>query len=126
MPLDRTIQPFDEGVEITVPGYRLVVPELSLSQRERLEPEILKWTAGSETSDKERLEIAYKVVQTALSRHYPEVTVEEVKDLFTARKLATALRAAVAGKEEGTERPLASDEVQANHAAPTGSKSTDA
>lgn len=125
MPFDKKIEPFDDGVEITVPGHRLVVPELSLKQREQLEERILKLPPDSGATDKDRVNISYEVVTAALRRHYPDATEDEVRELFTARKLAVAIRAAVAFRGEDG-RPLVLNGVQESPSESTGSKSTDA
>ena len=115
MPFEKQAQPMAPGVEIHLPGQMVIVPELSLGQREdheelideairrdrerkpleELEPEERRKTVREANAR------AVKLVALALSRNYPEVTHEEVRSLFTINDLVKGMRYALgAGKED--------------------------
>ncbi len=90
MPFDSVLRPFDEGVEITIPGYTLCVPELSLFQREQHETDVAALNSPSlDLTSKTNLII--KLIALGLSRHYPEVTEADVRDKFTAINMNRAI-----------------------------------
>ena len=118
MPFDKSIQPFDEGVEITVPGHKLVVPELSLFQREQHEAEIASLN-DSGVDLKTKANLIIKLIQVGLSRHYPDVTEEDIREKFTAGNIGKAIQAVVnvRGAKLGEARAAISGQ-------PTGTEST--
>ena len=119
MPFDKSIQPFDEGVEITIPGHKLVVPELSFAQREANEAEIA--TLNDKSIDlKAKTATVIKLIRIGLSRHYPDVTEEDIRDTFTAGNLGKAIQAVVnvRGAKLGEARAAIGGQ-------PTGTQSTD-
>ena len=119
MSFDNQITPHDEGLTITVPGHVLVVPELSLHQRETHEKDIA--ALNDPASDiKTRTDIIIKLIKVGLSRHYPDVTEDDVREKFTAININRAASAVlgVRGFQKG-------EALAAEGGQPTGTKSTD-
>jgi hypothetical protein len=92
MSFENPTRPFDEGVEITVPGYTLVVPELSLFQRETHETDIAALNSP-DLDLRKKTDLIIKLIALGISRHYPDVTETDVRDKFTALNINRAIRA---------------------------------
>lgn len=92
MPFDAKLTPFDEGVEITVPGFTLCIPELSLFQRETHETEIAALNSP-DLDLRAKTDLVIKLITLGLSRHYPDVSEGDVRDKFTAVNINRAIQA---------------------------------
>lgn len=104
MPFEKKLEPFEDGAVIRVPGQALVAPELSLAQLQRFQPRLAILQDASVENDA-KLDLMFEVVHAALSRHYPEVTLEEVKTLLTMSNLVKAFTSAIKFRGDAGEMP---------------------
>lgn len=84
-----------EGENIKIGGKEYVVPGLSFGQIERLSDtieEIQKAGAGGKL-DKALIRKVSEVAHAALSRNYPEISLEQVKDMLDTRNMKTVFAA---------------------------------
>lgn len=86
-----------EGTRITIGGEEYVIPALSFGQIKKLLPkiQILQSVAGSLTE--EQMNAVAEVVQTALSRNYPDMTIEKVEDILDLSNAPKIIKAILGG-----------------------------
>ena len=65
------------GIEKELGGKAYVIPPLSLGQVRRLQNQLEKWTGAV---DDKSVAVCIETVHAALSRNYPDVTVEQVEE----------------------------------------------
>jgi hypothetical protein len=118
MSFENVVRPFDEGVEITVPGHVLCVPELSLFQREQHQTDIAA-LASPTLELRDKTDLIIKLIALGLSRHYPDVTEADVRDKFTAQNINRAFQAVVNVRGAVPKAPAAESGQS------TGTKSTE-
>ena len=84
MSFENAVRPLGRGLTINVPGHTLVMPRLTLGQR-KATSELIKALSDEETPETaEAQETAVlEIVQKALARHYPNVTVDDIRDNFS-------------------------------------------
>lgn len=83
-----------DGVTIRLGGNDYVVPPLSFKQVKKLLPRLqllAKMDPISATPEQRTLVV--ELVQSALSRNYPEVTMEEVEDMLDLGNMLGVLKA---------------------------------
>lgn len=68
-----------KGTEIELGGTTYVVPPLNLAQVEYFQERLQGYTGGL---DPESIKLAGEVVFAALSRNYPDITIEQVKEVL--------------------------------------------
>jgi pyruvate carboxylase len=86
-----------DGTRITIGGKEYIVPALSFGQIRKLLPKIqvLQSTGSSLTT--EQMDAVAEVVQTALSRNYPEMTIETVEEILDLANAPTVIKAILGG-----------------------------
>lgn len=82
-----------EGETIKIRGKEYVFPGLSLGQIERFADDIEEVSKNDGTFDKKMIGTCVQIIHAALSRNYPEITVEEVKDMLDLRNMKTVFYA---------------------------------
>ena len=74
-------EPNFEGTKKNIGGDNYIIPALSLKQVKNLKPEID--LVSDSTSDQDiRFDAMSKIIFTALSRNYPDITEDQVKDML--------------------------------------------
>ncbi len=101
------------GTELKLGGQTYVVPPLTLKQIQLLEPEITALGSGTIAEQAPRI---VKIVHSALSRNYPELTAEQVADMLDLVNMSETVNAVM-----GVSGLKKAEESQAN---PTGADST--
>lgn len=84
---------FYEGEAIRIRGKEYIVPGLSLGQIERYADKIESISAGSGKLSKEMVEAVIEITHAAISRNYPEIKPEDIKDMLDMRNMKTVLEA---------------------------------
>lgn len=97
MPNDEQKNMF-EGATVIVRGKGYIIPALSFAQIESLAPAIDRL----DEADKNNLtpaimKDATSIIQAALSRNYPEVTVDDVKEMIDLRNFQQIIDAVMGG-----------------------------
>ena len=82
-----------EGVTVTLAGRDFVVPALSLKQVRTLGPQIADLQANAGDFGGKAFESGMVVIQAAMSRNYPEITVAELEDVVDLRNFARIVQA---------------------------------
>lgn len=82
-----------EGAKINMGGQEWVVPALSFGQLKRLMPKINTLSAVGADMDAGQMDAITEVVQAAMSRNYPEMTVERVADMLDMANAGQVVRA---------------------------------
>lgn len=79
------IKPKHEGKTIILDGREFVLPSLSVNQARKLWPGILDLNKGL-TVDQfpSKLDVVLNVIHAALSRNYPDLTIEQLGDMVDA------------------------------------------
>lgn len=81
-----------EGAKINMGGQDWIVPALTFGQLKRLMPKINTLSAGGDM-DASQMDAITEVVQAAMSRNYPEMTVEKVADMLDMANAGPVVRA---------------------------------
>jgi translation elongation factor EF-4 len=89
---DTADVPF-EGVPQKMGGKIWIIPALSFKQLKQLRERIAKLNVEGDDISDESIEAASLIVHAALSRNYPQLTVEEVEDLIDMRNLKAVIEA---------------------------------
>jgi hypothetical protein len=71
-----------EGVKTNMGGIEWVVPPLNIRQIRTLGPKLAELGGLSAAATAEQLDIIVEVVQRALTRNYPDVTIEQVEEML--------------------------------------------
>ncbi|MBP2638380.1 MAG: putative phage associated protein [Firmicutes bacterium] len=102
-----------EGVALKIRGREYVIPALSFGQLENLAPELERSTqAAGQTMTKEVIQDTIKIFHAAISRNYPEITIDEVKNMIDMRNMKTIMAAImgasgfVLGEGAGEQTPV--------------------
>jgi hypothetical protein len=82
-----------EGQPTIIGGREFIVPSLSVKQTRDLWPIIDGWGGPASSPDKipERYEGGVKIIYAALSRNYPELTLEELEDALSHNQFVSVL-----------------------------------
>lgn len=82
-----------EGVKVRIGNREFVMPSLSVGQAKRLWPQILKLDKEGISAEDipEKFELAVPIIHAALSRNYPQLTVEQVEDMVSISQLRQLL-----------------------------------
>lgn len=102
-----------DGEAMKIGDRTFVVPSLSVKQARTLWPEILELNKDISIENfPDKLDKALPIIHAALSRNYPDLTVEELGDLVDIRNFRPLMRA-IAGQSgvleqrKGGEQPAA-------------------
>lgn len=68
-----------KGKEIELGGKTYIVPPLNLAMVEHFQDQLINYTGGI---DPQSVRLVAEVTHAALKRNYPELTLEEVKDVL--------------------------------------------
>lgn len=82
-----------EGESIKIKGDEYIIPGLSLGQIEQFADRIAVVAAGGDKLNKEIIQTISEIIQAALSRNYPEITLEQVKDMLDMRNMRQVFEA---------------------------------
>lgn len=82
-----------DGAKIKMGDQEWIVPALSFGQLKRLMPKINKLSTVSSDMDDEQMDAITDVVQAAMSRNYPDMTVEKVADMLDMANAGQVVRA---------------------------------
>ena len=74
-----------DGVTVKMGGVGYVVPPLSFKQLKRLMPEIE--AMQKEASPIKNMETTVKITHAALSRNYPDLTLDDVEDMVDLKNI---------------------------------------
>lgn len=121
-------QPKIDGVPIKLSGVTYVVPPLNFKLLKRHKADIDAITAGAAAAgglDTETADRMVAVVHAALSRNYPDITIETVEDGLDLRNSAPIIRALL-GQSGFVEEIAAGEAAAPQSSAPqsTGTTST--
>lgn len=97
-----------DGVKINMGGTEYIVPPLSFKQLRNLLPKMALLTKMGNVPDLKHMDIVTEIVFAALSRNYPELTLELVGDLLDLGNMKLILPAII-----GTSGLVSSGEAQA-------------
>jgi len=78
------------GIEKELGGKAYVIPPLSLGQVRRLQNQLEKWTGAV---DDKSVAVCIETVHAALSRNYPDVTVEQVEEWLDLGNMVELMQA---------------------------------
>lgn len=117
------------GVQIEIGGREFTLPALNIEQLETYEEDIKKVSEaavkGVEAFAKERFAAMARVIHAALTRNYPELAIEEVRNLLDLRSVGPAFQA-VMGVSGLDQKEAPSPVGEAKAEAPTGGASAPA
>lgn len=82
-----------DGAPVKMGGKEWVVPALSFGQLRRLMPQINSLAGFVGVPSDEQIDGMGAIIHAALSRNYPEVTLEEVIDMLDLSNAANVLMA---------------------------------
>jgi hypothetical protein len=82
-----------EGVKLTLGQQDYIVPALTIKQMRALAPDLaaLKGIGGDPAP--EEIDSMLHIVQTAISRNYPDITVEQLEDVIDLNSLGIVMKA---------------------------------
>jgi hypothetical protein len=79
-----------KGKEIELGGKMYVVPPLSLSKVEYYQDQLVNFTGGL---DPKSVKLVSEVTHAAIARNYPDMTLEEVKDILDLGNMVEVFQA---------------------------------
>lgn len=82
-----------EGEKIKIRGREYIVPGLSFGQIERLADKIEQISISGNKLTKEMIQAITEITYAALSRNYPEITQDEVKEMLDTRNMQNIFEA---------------------------------
>ena len=82
-----------EGALVKMGGKEWTVPALTFKQVRTLLPKLTTIPANAVELNKEQMEIVTEVTHAAVSRNYPELTVDDVEDMLDLRNVQVILLA---------------------------------
>lgn len=98
-------EPKFEGELVKLGDREFVVPSLSVNQARRLWPEILDLNKGVTLADfPKKLDAALPIILAALSRNYPDITIEQLGDLVDVRNFPRLMKI-IAGQSGMSPKP---------------------
>lgn len=80
-----------EGESIRIGGREYIVPGLSLGQVEQMADRIETLSKSTDQLSKEMIQTVSEICHAALSRNYPHLTLEEIKNMLDMRNMAHVL-----------------------------------
>jgi hypothetical protein len=94
-----------EGELVKLGEREFVVPSLSVNQARKLWPEILDLNRGVSLEDfPKKLDQALPIILAALSRNYPDLTLDELGDLVDVRNFPRLMKI-IAGQSGLSPKP---------------------
>lgn len=96
MPFSNKIEPVAAGsLKLHVPGHVLYVPELPFGIWKSLEKSDIALLSSDSTDPEVRQETMFRIAHRALQVHYPDCTLQDVKDTLNLRQLRDAVSKAI-------------------------------
>lgn len=71
-----------DGATVRMGGRDWTVPPLTFRQLRRLQPQLERLARINAAATPEQIGAVSEIVQAALSRNYPDITVDEVEDML--------------------------------------------
>lgn len=98
-----------EGTIVSIGGTDYTVPPLNFSRAKKVLPLLLAMNASGDALDEAKLDAGTQLVHLALTRNYPELTIEQVEDMLDMRNFPLIVAAVMgaSGIEKGEARPAA-------------------
>jgi hypothetical protein len=122
MSLIEKKQPWAPGLEVVLPGMKVICPELNLGQREDNPDLLARWDASDK--DAKTVEaLAKETVLLALQRNYPHAEAADLRE-FTMSDLLAAARWALAGPLADKVFKTPGEVIAANGTQPTAAAPT--
>lgn len=82
-----------EGELVKLGKREFIIPSLSVRQAEKLWPDILEMQAGVTIAEfPKKLGQALPIIHAAMTRNYPDLTLDELKDLVDVRNFARLMK----------------------------------
>jgi hypothetical protein len=112
-----------DGVTMQIAGREWVIPPLNLKQLKKLGPKLNQIPAGPATvmPTEEQLGNILELIHSALSRNYPDLTLDEVEDMIDLGNMVKVIQAVMG--ISGLVSAKAGERVPGSQ--PTGVSSTD-
>lgn len=82
-----------EGVNVKIKGTEYIVPGLSLGQVEQFADKLQNLVDNGDALSKEMIQTVAEVSHAALSRNYPEMSLDMVKEMLDLRNMKEVLDA---------------------------------
>lgn len=101
MNLEDVVKPVEikvkyEGQKFFMGGQEYIIPALSVKMGKKLWPKIVALNAGITTSTlPEKYSDIIEIVHAAITRNYPDMTIDELEDLIDMTNIRRVLLAAV-------------------------------
>lgn len=99
------------GEQVKLAGREYIIPSLSVKQARILWPKIRELNKGiTMDSIPDKMAIATEIIHAALSRNYPEITLDEVEDMIDMsnfRRVVGVVTASTGLKGDPGEQPAA-------------------
>jgi hypothetical protein len=87
--------PKHEGTPISISGTEYIVPPLSFKQFKALREDVMKLNTGDVSSSEEQQGVVLRIVHAALSRNYPDLTLDQVEDMLDLGNIHEIVKAIV-------------------------------
>lgn len=82
-----------DGESVKLGNREFIVPSLSVNQARKLWPEILDLNKGVTLAEfPKKLDAALPIILAALSRNYPDITIDELGDLVDVRNFPRLMK----------------------------------
>ena len=86
-----------EGETIVIRGNEYVIPGMSFAQLEANAEDIDKIMTAKDEDMMKMLGVTSKIVHLAMGRNYPDLTLDEVKDMLDMRNMQKIIQAIMGG-----------------------------
>lgn len=86
-----------DGVIVHMGGRDWTVAPLTFKQLRRLQPQLERLAQVNAAAAPEQIAAVSEIVRTALSRNYPEITIEAIEDMLDLGNAARVINAILTG-----------------------------
>ena len=86
-----------DGAVVRMGGRDWTVPPLTFRQLRRLQPQLERLARINAAATPEQIGAVSEIVQAALSRNYPDITVDEVEDMLDLGNAGRVITAILSG-----------------------------
>lgn len=74
--------PLFEGTPLPIAGVEYIIPPLSFKQLKALKGDLVRLNTAEASSSEEQQAVVLRIVHAALSRNYPELTIEKLEEML--------------------------------------------